>query len=91
MEAPDPPATRRAAVDWRTKGKDRPCGLGLALQGEHVGVAVDDAGLGREQGGGADQIGLQRQCLGTRQHAHALNAVGLGAGLDASELVVLLG
>ena len=41
--------------------------LGIALQRQHIGMAVDDAGRGREQRRGAVQRRLQRQRLVPRQ------------------------
>ena len=63
--------------------------LGVALQRQHVAVAVDDAGGGREEGGRAFQIGLERHRLGRAHEPHALHAVGFGAPLDLGELLAL--
>ena len=81
-------ATRRLR-HRAVEGEHRAVALGVALQGQHVGVAVDDAGGGREQRRRAVQVGLHRDRLGGAQEAHALDAIGLGAALDLGQLLAL--
>ena len=51
----------------------------VALQGEHVGMLVDDAAGRAEQRGGAMHFGLELARLRGRDHAHAFDAVGVRA------------
>ncbi len=78
-----------AALHRTVEGEHGAVAFGIALQRQHVGMAVDDAGAGREQRGRAVQIGLHRHRFGGAQEAHALDAVGLGATLDLRKLVAL--
>jgi hypothetical protein len=52
--------------------------LDLALQGQHVAVGVEDAGLGRQQAHQGAGLRLQRMHLLGRQHLQTLDAVDLG-------------
>ena len=53
--------------------------LGLAEQGQHQAVAVDDAGRGRQQRGVAGERRLQRGELGGVEAAQVVHAVGVRA------------
>ncbi len=64
--------------------------LGVALQCQHEGVAVDDAGGRRQKRTAADQTRLQGDCLLGGQHPHALDAVALGTLLDPGEQRIFL-
>ncbi len=62
--------------------------LGIALQRQHVGVAVDDPGAGRQQRRGAVEVGFHLPRFAGAQQPHALDAIGLGAALDLGKLAV---
>ena len=84
-----PPSATRPRLHRAVEGEHRAAVLGIALQRQHVGMAVDDAGGGRQQRGRAVQVGFHRHRLGGAQQPHALDAVGLGAALDLGELLAL--
>ena len=55
--------------------------LGIALQGEHIGVAVHDPGPSRDKQGGRVQfeVGFHApMASAAAEQAHALHPVGLG-------------
>ena len=62
----------------------------VALQGEHVAVAVNDTGAGRKQRRFARQRRLQRLGLGSREFLKIVHAVGCGFGHDAVQRQHLL-
>ena len=64
-------------------------GLGVAAQRQHEGVAVDDAGRGRQQRPLRDQRGLERARLLAAEPDEIGDAVGLGLGFERGELVDL--
>ncbi len=65
--------------------------LDLTLQGLHVAVAVENAGVGRVQGGQAVQLRLQGQGLFAGQSDHALHAVDPRLVQDALQGADLIG
>jgi hypothetical protein len=63
--------------------------LHVAQQRQHQGVAVDDAGGGRMQGGLALQLRLQGAGLRATQPLQIAHAVGGGARLDGLQFLLL--
>jgi hypothetical protein len=85
-----PSAVARPPDHRGVEGEEGAGVLGLSLQGEHVGVAVDDPGGGGVQRGRAAQRGLHRARLGFRQQAQVGHAVGGGALADPLQPAGLL-
>ena len=63
----------------------------LALQGQHVGMAVDDAGRRGQQGGDTRHLRLERARLCRGQLDQVLDAVGDRGLMDAGKLAELVG
>ena len=64
--------------------------FGVALQGQHVGVTVDDARCRRQQRCGAAQVGFELGGDIAAQKLHTLDTVGLGAAFDRLQEIALL-
>ena len=85
---------RRGGDERRAKREDGAVILRLALQREHEGVAVEDAGLGREQRADALQRRLHRARLLRAQEAqplHAIDAALFGDGCNGGKLGIVAG
>ena len=85
-----PPVRRSGAQQRGVKGTGRARILGVAAQRQHEGVAVDDAGRGREQRGVAIQRRLQRPRLGAGKRLQVVDAIGLGMRPDRLQLLGFL-
>ncbi len=85
----DPRFGAAPALDRSVEDADRAGAFGITLQAQHIGVAVNDAGGGREQRRRALQRGFHRQRIFPRQPAEVGDAIGRGAGADAVELLSL--
>ena len=83
------PAGDAAAKDRAEENGGGAGVLGVALQRQHVGMAIDNAGSGGVQRAGAGKVRLHGHCLGGGQHAHAFHPVRLGTQFDAGEHRVL--
>ena len=69
-------ARHRRAVERAVKREHRAAVFGVALQREHEGVAVDDAGRGRVQCGDGGERGLHRPRLVAADQPRIGNAIG---------------
>src|SRR5436853_7106738 len=58
------------ALDRRIEGDDAAAILEVALQRQHVAMAVDDPRLGRVKRGDAEQRGLHPHRIGGIEHGH---------------------
>ena len=72
--------------DRRLERDHRAMGLGVAAQGDHEGVGVDDPGRGRQQRALRVERGLERARLRAAQPDEIGHAVGLGLGFERGEL-----
>ena len=75
--------------DWRSERDRGAMGLGVAAERQHEGMAVDDAGRGRQQCTVRDQRGLERARLLAAEPDEIGDAVGLSLGFKRGELVDL--
>ena len=82
----DAGAGRSAGDDGRLEREHRAMRLGVAQQGEHEGVAVDDAGRrGQKRALGCERR-LERPRLLSGEPNEVADAVGLALGLERGEL-----
>ena len=85
----DTPRRHAPAQHGGLANQGRPMGLRIAQQAQHIGVAVDDAGGGGEEGADAGERGLQSLRLHRAQQLHILHAIDGGPRADACELLQL--
>ena len=78
-----------AALERRAEGERGAMGLGIALQGEHESMAVDDARRGRQQADMAGERRLQPRQIGAFEQREVFDAIGFGAGFDRQNLRAL--
>ena len=81
----DPPARDAAA-----EGDRRSVRLRIAEQRQHEGVAVENAGRGRQERAGAGELGLELDRPRAREELDILDAIGARPGEDALERPALL-
>ena len=86
-----PFGARPGAQQRRVEGEGRAVFLGIAAQRQHEGVAVDNAGGRREQGGVAVQRRLQLPRGIAREGLQIEHAIGFGVRPDRLQLFGFLG
>src|SRR5215471_19291138 len=64
-----------SADDWRAQNHRRPSLLGIALQGGHQAVRVDDSGGGTPERSEAEDLGLQRAHVTEVEQRKSLHTV----------------
>ena len=72
--------------DRRVEGYRPAMILKFALQREHVAVAVEDAGFGREHGRLAGEVGLHRHGFGAGEEGEAFHIIAQALGVEAFHL-----
>jgi hypothetical protein len=85
----EPSLTGASGEDGRFERDHGAMGLGVATQRQHEGMAVDDAGRGRQQRMLRDQRGFDRARLLAAEPNEIGDAVGLGLCFKRGELVDL--
>ena len=80
---PDLPAAGHGGepLDRRVERQHAAAVFEVALERQHVAVAVDDAGLRRMERGGAGERGLHALGLGAFQHPQPFDAVARRLGI----------
>ena len=85
----DPVLNGAPGKDRRVERDHCAVSFGVALQRQHEGMAVDDAGRRRQQRPISDQRGFERARLLAAEPNEIVDAVGLGLGFKRGELVDL--
>ena len=85
----EPSLNRAPGENRRFEREHRAMGFGVAAQRQHEGMAVDDAGRGRQKRPIGDQRGFERARLLAAEPDEIGDAVGFRLGFERGELVDL--